>query len=343
MNVSTTIGLIWQLAAREAAAAEFAEIQPEHFVHALLKLAEFSPEEVERMAEATGGGRQLGEEVAVIHAAWEERQVDTTAARRALRGQLGRGGHPPQGGQPHRSPAAREAFDRAATAAAEAGSATLMALHLLRALCAAPTPALQQVLGAALEPLAPSPEVPPLLAEYGRDLTDEEYLVTEAKQVFTECQALVEVLARPDRRSVLLVGEGDGLDYFRHVAHAVGRPGQTPISAAERLSDKRLVTTLWLSKTPAPGEAANLQEMLLTEAAGKPIILHVPPLSDANEALPAEKWAAVLKRRVGQTQCVCQVSPDTYARLVAPDPEWSKRAHVMWLQARSVDAIPHEL
>jgi ATP-dependent metalloprotease FtsH len=150
MKVSASIDVLWQLAMGEAVSAEFGEIAPEHFLEAILKLAELNVEDLHRLAPDTQVVRLVSEDVAAVREELNARGINSKRARRELRGLLGKGGSPHRGGDMHRSPASREVFEAAARLAADAGSETLMALHLLQALLASPSPPMLLVLGEAV-------------------------------------------------------------------------------------------------------------------------------------------------------------------------------------------------
>ena len=98
MRVSASVELVWQLAAREAVAGEFGEIEPEHFMMALLKFAELPVEQVENIAAGAEAAKDLALEVGTVRERLESLSVETTKARRKLRGRVGRGKSPYEGG-----------------------------------------------------------------------------------------------------------------------------------------------------------------------------------------------------------------------------------------------------
>ncbi|MHC4789229.1 MAG: hypothetical protein ACYS8K_08535, partial [Planctomycetota bacterium] len=222
MKVSAAVDLVWQLAGQQAIAGEFKEIGPEHFLMALLKLAELPVEDVDRIAPGAQAARDLAAEVRVVSQELARRGIDSTRVRRELRARLGRGGSAHDGGAMHRAPASRRLFERAAGAADAAGSETTMTRHLLDAILESPTDLMVQILGESAGPRAAVPETP-LLAEHGRDMAR---LAGEGKLPATagreaESKALLGALSRADRGAVLLVSESD--EAVRETVCAVAR------------------------------------------------------------------------------------------------------------------------
>jgi hypothetical protein len=170
VKISPSIELIWQLAGHEAIAGEFKEIQPEHFCLGLLKLAELPVQEAAKLGVNEAAAKVLTAEVAAVRSELAKLGIDATQLRRALRGRLGKGGHPYTGGQMHRSQASRDLFEAAARAADQAGSEVLAASHLLEAILKSPTPALAGLLRGAGGPKPPPATKTPLLDQHGQDL-----------------------------------------------------------------------------------------------------------------------------------------------------------------------------
>jgi len=336
------------------AAGEFSEIQPEHFCMAVLKFAEVAakmPGEAGREADlalAIAGDAEL------VREALGKCGIESKAARRKLRRQLGKGDSPFDGGKVHRSSASRKLFESAAALAAESGSETLTPLHLLTALVQAPTPAIVQAVLDGKVPGPPPPALLPLLEKHGRDLVKE--AAEGAIQVKTgfeaQSKAVIQSLQQKDRKSVLLVCDSDDLVADLSTALAVAIAAKV---APEELKGRRLIdistnNTAKLPKKvrPFPWDEADLDLMrqMLAEAAVHPeVILLVP----AVEAEPKESgegaWTRLLTETLlkGAVQFICRVTPAVFAEHVRKDPVWKRRTHAIWLEQAAQGSVPREL
>ena len=126
MKASASIELVWQIATQEAVAAEFAEIEPEHFLAAILKFSELPVDQVGNLAPGADAVREMATAVGKVREELQRRAIDSTRVRRELRVKLGNGGSPPDGGPKHRSQASRDMFDAAARMADEVNSEVLV-------------------------------------------------------------------------------------------------------------------------------------------------------------------------------------------------------------------------
>ncbi|MCZ2075598.1 MAG: hypothetical protein LC130_11445 [Bryobacterales bacterium] len=209
MKTSTSIELLWQMAAQEAIAGEFAEIEPEHFFAAVLKFAEIPVAELGNVASGAHVPEELAADVEKVRQVLQSREIDTTRVRRELRTRLGKGRSPYDGGQKHRSEGSREMFNAAARLADDSGSEVLGAEHLFAALLASPTEAMRAVMGEALAPQAIKRMETPLLARWGHDLVElaVEGALSGVLTSRADCRALLHLLAESRRRSVVLVSD----------------------------------------------------------------------------------------------------------------------------------------
>jgi ATP-dependent Clp protease ATP-binding subunit ClpC len=343
MKVSASIELIWQLAGQEAIAGKFKSIEPEHFCMALLKFSELPVEEVDKIASGAEVARELAAEVNAVRDELENRSIDSTRTRRALRGQLGNGGSPYGGGRMHRSQASRDLIDAAARLANDAGSETLVASHVLEALLALPTPAIKQVLGEGAGRKVSGSSKTPLLDEYGKDLmrmaADGE--LSTAPDRKTEGKSLVQVLTQTDGRSVLLLTDSD--KDARSVVVATVNMAAGP-NRPKDMKGKRIVdvTSVKPSKRNADEAWIRLENLLEEAATVKDIILHVPAIQDDEKD---RMWVDLLKAALtrGDVQCICRFDPNAFDHLIKKDPEWKRLAHVMRIQETTIGEIPWEL
>lgn len=345
MKVSATIELIWQLACREAIAAEYKEVAPEHFLMALLKLAETPMSDLEQMGAGTEAARVLGADAAALRQELGTRGIDSGALRRELRTILGRGNTPYQGGQIHRTPASREYFDKAAKLADDAGSDVLMGRHLLLTLLQEPTPPMAQVLarggGGAGEAAPPAPLV--VLYEHGKDLNRAvaEQKLAQDKERLAEARVLLRVWEQSQRNCAFLVS--DQPEAVRKTVFTAVRcllAGDTPAG----LKGKRIIdlSETGGGTTRAKG-TAELLERLVNEAAAVPgVVLFLPAVGARGAKMPG--WTDTLKRTAaqGKVQFVARLAPDLRV-VVEKDPAWKRIAQVISLAREKMTEIPTEL
>ena len=340
MKISSAIELIWNLAAQEAVAGEFREIEPEHLCIAILKFAEISPQE-EKIAQV----RQMGEEIRAVRMQIDSQRVDTTIARRRLRTMIGTGGQPYAGGGMHRSQASREIFDAAATLADTTGSEVLLVSHLWSALLACPTEAILQVMGDKTIGAPVRSASTPLLNEGGRDWIQ---FVTESKAPagtdrFSEAKALVRALSRSSGKSVLLiVDDSDAATrVFARLAQMMTMRDCPPALKGRCLLEVPLIVT----RGESPSRITERLEQLLFEASHNRIILILSSIAqDTNYSVPGEAIDLIQSTIAdGKVQCIWCVSRQTYESLCGSETVRRRRAEVIWVGGERTQEIPKEL
>ncbi len=345
MKVSASIELIWQLAGQEAIAAEFREIEPEHFLMSLLKFSEMRASELEKLGAGSEAVQALVTDMGSLQQELQERGLDSGAVRRELRRVLGRGSDPYEGGQIHRAQATRECFDKAATTAADAGSDTLMGAHLLRTILESPTPAIAQVLAEAggARPQG-KPEQPLVkLYEYGKDLnrlTAEQKLGQDNARL-AEAKAVLRILGLEQRNSAFLVT--DDVEVARKIAFTVARLLSGKDVPAE-LRGKRIIDLSEPTKDSTKAvETSGLLEKLLVEAAGiRGVILYLPAISPQSQHTPT--WVEALHSLAsgGKIQFVAR-APVIARAGIEKDPGWRRTARIVNVANEKMDDIPGEL
>lgn len=345
MKVSATIELICQLACREAMAAEYKEVEPEHFFMALLKFTDTPLSDWEQLGAGTEAVRVLSADVSALREELGNRNIDSGMLRRELRTILGRGNTPYQGGQIHRAPASRDYFDKAARLAGDAGSDVLMGRHLLLTLLEAPTPSMAQVLASAGARKGESAVQPPLvfLYEHGKDLNR---LVTEQKlaqdkERLAEAKVTLRVLGQNQRNSVFLVS--DHLEAVRKTVFTAVRclsASDIPVS----LKNKRFIDLSEIGgRTTKSKAAADLLERLLNEATAVPgIVLFLPAAGYRSQKMPG--WTEALKVMAahGKVQFVARL-PSELRTIVEKDQGWKRVVQVISLAREKMNEIPTEL
>ena len=345
MKASASIELLWQMAAQEAIAGEFAEIEPEHFFAAMLKFAELPIQELGNLAAGARVPEELATEVEKVRQELQSRAIDSTRVRRELRIRLGKGGSPFDGAQKHRSQTCREVFDAAARLADDSGSEALAAEHLLAALLTSPTEAIRAVLGEALAPKAIKRSETPLLAKYGKDLVQ---LAADGKlPAFSERKAesknLLAILADPRRLCVLLVTDGD--ETARSAVAAAAQAMASP-DAPAGLKGRRIVdVTGGLPAMDLPALSFWWNNMFCEAAGANDVVLFVPPILGPFSPWQGDFWPELLKKSVcgGSLQFICRVSPTAYQRWIKRDVDWKRHAQVMWIEEQGSGEIPLEL
>ena len=345
MRASASIELIWNMAAQEAIATEFAEVQPEHFLEAILKFVELPLEELARLAPTPNVARELVLEIGNVQKELQSRTIDSTHVRRELRTRLGAGKQPFTGGQLHRSQGARDMFDVAARLADDAQSEALATEHLLQSILQSPTPVMQEVLGEALGPKVPEPVETPLLDEHGQDLVRMAAEGTSPKaDRGPECNMLLRLLADASRRSVVLVTDREGAarSVVLAAAHILAGP-ERPAA----LRGKQIVDVTGLDPV-SRGSAETLQQLdrLLAEAARAPqVVLLVPPIRASPESKDGDPWIKLLGKTMcgSSIQCICEAQPATYERWIRKDKDWKQRIQVMWVGEGVKEEIPWTL
>jgi len=346
MKVSANIGLVWQIAGQEAISGRFKEIEPDHFCLALLKFAELSVEEVEKVVNGAIVARELAVEVNAVKEELDSRSVDTKAKRRELRKRIGKGDNEYDGGLMHRSQSSRELFDAASKHGDDAGADTLIARHLIEALFASPTSAMIAVLGESLNRQRVRPAKIPILDEYGRDLTAkaaEGRLVT-APGRSAEIKALYQILSQKKLRSVLLVDESDETtrSVIEGVAHIFGSKKAPAHSEPKRIID---VSGINFSQKEAEASLRKMERVFGAASAAEGIVIFGPAIEETSGSCPAPEWLKLLKSTLtrGGVQCICRIDPSIYQRWVVKDRMWRRLAQVMWIQHKSKEKIPDEL
>jgi ATP-dependent Clp protease ATP-binding subunit ClpA len=347
MKVSVSIELVWQLAGHEAIAGAFKEIEPEHFLMALLKFADLPVAEIEKLGAGAEAVQALTSDVQAIREVLDGRGIDATAVRRAIRTALGKGDHKYDGGRMHRAQASRVYFDKAALLAAEAGNDVLTGRHVLDALLAEPTSAVAKALAGCSSHGRKALATPktPVLDEFGKKIQARKQPEDDRNPHarLTEAKAVIHALAQPRRNCVLLETGSDTLlhEILTSVAQLL-EAKEVPAS----LKEKKLLD---LSEIEVTGKKAEsnmdrLQTMINEAEAAKNVILVFPPLAaQGHSAKPAE-WVGRLKA-VGSTataQFVVRLAPGLRGEL-EKDPVWRKMAQIITLQEKKSGSIPLEL
>lgn len=350
MELSPSINLIWRLAAGETAAGEFKEIEPEHFYMALLKFAELPEAAIKADSEHAEVAKLIAADIELVREALQKCGIESTRARRKLRGQLGKGNAPHADGQIHRSAASRALFESAADLAQEFGCDVVTPLHLLTALVQSPTPAIAEaVLGKAKAP--PPPAVLPLLDKHGKDLVKEarEGRLKIDSALQAQGKAVLRVLVRKDHKSVLLVSEDkhltEGIVIWVAVAIAAKEP---PAGVKGRRLIEITGPALKAMEVSSEKKAEELEQLraLLAEAASHPeIILLVPGIEAEDKSARGEQWSRLLREILAKSavQFIWRVTPALFKEHLRKDSVWKRHSEAVWLEPAAFGSIPREL
>ena len=339
MKVSVSIELIWQLAGYEAIAGAFKEIEPEHFLMALLKFADLPVAEIEKLGAGAEAVQALSCDVLGIGEDLKARGIDPTSLRRAIRTALGKGGQKYDGGKMHRAQATRSYFDKAVVLASEAGSEVLMGKHVLNALLAEPTPAVAKALAGcpAREKQVPVAVKTPALDEFGKEI-----LVKKGGEPvvrLAEAKAVVHALTQLRRNSVLLETGSDTL--FKAVLASVALLIKAK-DAPECLKGKKIIDVSGIEfagKMKGKLDINCVQMMMSEAAASKNVILVLPALESSSQT-DLKDWSAAVAGSL-KNQFVLRLMPGV-RRELEKDPTW-KIAQIITVQESNVGNIPFEL
>jgi hypothetical protein len=344
MKLSAALDLVWQLAAQEAVNAAFAAIEPEHLLEAVLKFAELPRAEFEPAGIAAALAQPLADEVGQVQAELAQRRIDSRTARRRLRVRLGRGDPPAPGPVAiHRSPASRARFAAAGDLARQQGQATTGVAHLLAALLASPTPAMVEVLGAALDAGPARPPTPSQWIAPGRDLVP----LAAAGQIPAppdrqpECTALLQMWNQPRTRGVLLIGaDAATAATVAALAHALAARPAEALPPLRRLIDLRA----WPAEQPDQFPEG-LPELLGQAAGQDDLVLVLPAIRDEPDSAAQHAYRAVLAQtlRAESPRCLCPVEPAAYRRWLEKDMAWQRLARAMWLRPAPAAGLPSRL
>lgn len=347
MKISTSFELVWQLAAREAIAGDFEGIEPAHFFLALLKFSELPTGELDKIARGEDAEKKLSGESRELNELLTSRGITSTAIRRKLRAQLGKGNSPYSGGKMHRSDSSREMFEVAAKLAKEEGGKVVAVKNLLEAIMLSPSAAIAQVLGDT-HPRDSHSTTTPVLREYGLDLTDmavrgELSGISDRK---AEAVALGRALQQTDRACVFLLNDNEDLtsSVMKTTARMVASA-----SCPEGLKGKKIFDV----SSIVPKDVAYLITSLISDikkliaeaAIVKDVILYGLPITNAPGSRGPDDFTELIKKLLQSSavKCVFRVSPLEYRTLLQDDPNWRKLAEVIWIRDEGRSEIPSEI
>ena len=334
MKASPSIGVVWQLAAREAMAAAFDEILPEHFLNALLKFSELPVESLDKVAPEAAES-MLVSEVEELRAEFGARGVNSKTVRRQLRRALGEGTAPGQRSEIHRSQSARKMFDVAGDLAGQSGKDVLTACHLVTAILGSPTQLVKSVLGAAA---GNGPALADALKDIGEDLaraaTDGSLPPHEERDA--EARTIESGLLADGPRGVFVVT--DSVTAFSDVVHQLAHRlvrGKGKFRLVDSRRPLASINNGWASEdlTKLLGGASDLQGVCV-----------VLPASGTPRCSPRQVLETLAtSTEQGCPPWICHVPVAIHRELLASSPYWDSVARSIWIQDGARGDIPDEL
>ena len=348
MKISTSTELVWQLAAKEAIAGNFAEIDPDHFFLALLKFSGLPTSDLDHLTPADRASSKPSDEVKFLNDVFARHGINSTTVRRALRSHKGRGSHPFTGRKVHRSEAARKLFEKAVTLLIEDGGQLLTTKQLFEAILLAPTPLIAQFLPEAMGPEIVVKQTAPLLSRHGIDAAsdDQRQKNSDFSNRKAEAIALMQMLKQPHRPCVFLVNKDDSIiqTVVRTAACLMAEASCPQELKGNKIMDVSSIVPMGVAFT-APFLIADMKQLFTEAAAAKHVILSgLPFASFKREAWPDELSEALEKLiQTSGVRCIIGVSPKEYDEWVKKDPSWKKLSEAIWIRDKVMREIPTEI
>ena len=344
MKHTPSLELSLQIAAQEAAGGGFTEIEPEHLLIGLLKLAEFSLEGTSVPQNSQDVVQSLLEDVERINAILRRRNLESTPLRRKLRSRLGLGRAAANPQAVHRSPASRKLFEEAAVMAQSEGVDEVLASHLFKAVLAGPTPLIRELVQVSAtrdakdqrrdgQILAGCPDLRQLAAT-GQ--------LRGAPNRGAEARALGRVLGGARSKSIL--GIGPTLEDGLAAVHALA--AETPTSpAVSQPPIKRLIDITALLPAGKPtAEKLDRVRVALAEASEAIDVILVVALHADDQPRTTTIWSivenAILETRL---QVIALTTPAVYEIVIAQSRRFLWRTHLMWFRSEPTLEIPKVL
>jgi len=366
---SPALSLAWQLGGTEAVLTRHEFIQPEHLLLGLFKLQTFSGS-VARLRRLLGEDNRLQatSEISALMDLFSRHQIDPTAYRRALRSETTLKSKLPldrRAEEIHRSPASRQAFERAHGLAEQQGLPATTCFHLLAALLEPQHGRCREWLGKkgvrcdalredALElargleaprqkpavpqapPAAPAPPLPggSLLARYGRDLTRlaAEGKLHEAIARKGPILQVVRTLSRETKNNPVLIGE-PGVGKTAIVEGLAWRIAQGGVAKAMR--GKRIIQINiadLVAGTILRGDFEERLQALVREVASSPdVMLFIDEIHTivgaGSGGTGALDAANILKPALarGDLRCIAATTITDYRKYIEKDPALERR------------------
>jgi len=347
MKLTLPLGLAWRLAAGEAIAGDFKEIQPAHLCMALLKASEITGSDLQKIIADPSASANAVQEIDELRELIEARRVDSTRLRRRLRAALGNGGHVHAGDIVHRSKECKALFEAAVELAERRGAEALRTHHVLETLVSSSVPTVSRLLRESPKH-APVPRdvLPPLLTRHATELpAGGTAAVDKPHEPSPACRALMEAVGNGSANTVFLVTDDCEFagQVVREAANGFGRNadrigGGTPRvfevseTIAEECPDR---TPLGSALADLLEEAAQVHGIWLYLSSAVP---------DAGDGETRSRIDEIHRASTnGGPVLICRIDPDVYKRHAAGDRAWRARTRALWLHRAVPKAIPDRL
>lgn len=371
MKFSHGILFTWDLAAREAAITNYAEIEPVHFLLAILKIIEISPNNFQIDSQDIESGilEDLKAEIAGIQKAFDSISPNSTFIRRKLRQTIQKPNeinNPPDA--MHRSMESRKLFRVAEHLAITdcKPSQSVGIYHLLVALTQIPNPSwqpilvnigfndLQHIVFADRSPIEPAQNKKitqtPLLDRYGRNLTkiakkgELDPLVGRKD----ELRKIAQVLLQKRKNNVLLVGEaGVGKTcIIEGFAQLLISPSVSPSLKGKQLI--QISMSSLVAGTKYRGEFEERLTTLLDEVNHNDgIILFIDEIHSLMGAggEGASDASQILKPALAgnKIRCIGATTIKEYREYIEKDEAFMRRFELVWVEEPNRDESIHIL
>jgi ATP-dependent Clp protease ATP-binding subunit ClpA len=341
MRLSRSAELAWQIAAHEAAVADYASVEPDHYFVAVLKIAELDKRDMGPLATDEDAIRELSIAAQGIRSVLEPMNIDITSTRREVRRLLGKGSCKSDGGEMHRSKRSRELFQVAAEWQSRVDDTELTAVSLMQALLASPTDTMHKVLGTYSPPVCPSPDARNALGDLWRDLTSlaaDGNLGQFTERPVESC-AIIEVLTLAAPKSILLVCNSPQV---RHDIMASVAKMMSSQQVPDRLKGMRLISVTATSKDQSRScqSPSDLSDRILLEAImAKNLVL----AADTNVFLSSSGAAGIgdTQRAALQTlRCIVLATEQEYQEKIQRSRELRRLLHTMWVTEGAIQSLP---
>ena len=343
MTISQVTALVWRLAASEAAAAHYENIEPEHVFMAIMSFSEAGEAELRSSVAIDLSIDGFLMQRDLVSAILEWRDIYSTAARRHLRKQLGTGQEKAKRTTIHRSPACRQLFTKASSlVSTDLGEGKLQPSHLLRVLLAEPTQAICKAINqsnsfaATIRLLSDLPYYTNILEWTNKVILDS---LDKSEVARLESKALLDILLGLQKKSIIVIGaqESQVNSILQNVAtNIVSR------EMLDALSVKRIIDIRSAGKDHGDvREIISCHLQLIGKVEGKQ---HLIIIESLNLWLQAQKEQLdrlldlIMRRSV---QMVLFISLSGFEALRKHNEHWKRAAHVMWVESKVYSDLPH--
>lgn len=336
MNYSIICLTAWQLAAKEAIAGRFKEIEPEHLFATILKISEIPMEALTPQIARQSDVDSIKTELQSLVSDFKARNIQTTEVRRLIRSLMGVGNYQ-HGQEPvHRSNELRRIFSAAELRTRNQGENCVHISCLLKELLQSATPIMTKVLNQERVDIAE----PALLCPEQDLVHIALYQSIKADHgVNAAGLALYETIKQS--RPVILIHNSE--DIVRRVlSQAAAR-----LANAENPAQYALYDMYKLLDHPAGAQyPADIWQQALTEITNqKHIYLYLPGLYLNPGNNEPDAWTKNLLACLRQQTLnfICRTDPAVFPRLQEIEPVLKRQAGVIWIHDVTEQELPSKI